>query len=172
MTNNRICNLFYNSIQFILVFILGIQVLHAQFSFPFTIPELQNGKQIIIQYKVLVNNTFNPLNTNSITEITTASSDNFPPVSDTAITAASFFDCADFNTRIYVDSAATAGLNNGSSWANAFVDLQYALAAVQLCPVDTILVAQGTYFPDTLGGSAINRDISFNIPNGIVVLGG
>jgi len=70
---------------------------------------------------------------------------------------------------IYVDSAAT-GLNDGSSWANAFIKLQDALKS---CDPDTILVAQGTYYPDEGMGYTDNaRDSSFNIPDSAVVLGG
>jgi len=46
---------------------------------------------------------------------------------------------------VYVDDDAT-GANNGSSWANAFVHLQNALAVAQLG--DEVWVAQGRYRPD------------------------
>ncbi|MFY0673387.1 MAG: hypothetical protein JXQ87_08275 [Bacteroidia bacterium] len=49
-------------------------------------------------------------------------------------------------TYLYVDVNAT-GSNNGSSWANAYVDLQDALDAHMTSNVDEILVAEGTYFP-------------------------
>ncbi|MBK7436301.1 MAG: hypothetical protein IPI77_05720 [Saprospiraceae bacterium] len=67
------------------------------------------------------------------------------------------------NIKVYVDSAAT-GLNDGSSWANAFTNLQDGLNA---CFVDTICVAKGTYYPASVG-----RDTSFNIPDSVVMLGG
>ena len=47
---------------------------------------------------------------------------------------------------IYVDDDDAAGANNGSSWADAFVYLQDALAVAQ--PGDEIRVAQGLYRPD------------------------
>jgi predicted outer membrane repeat protein len=67
---------------------------------------------------------------------------------------------------IYVDSRAT-GTNNGYSWGNAFNDLQDALQIA--VDGDTIWVARGTYCPDRKTG---NRDSSFVIPDGVVVLGG
>ena len=43
----------------------------------------------------------------------------------------------------YVDSSATAGANNGTSWANAYRNLQ---VAINLTPAtDTIWVADGHY---------------------------
>ncbi|WP_236978598.1 right-handed parallel beta-helix repeat-containing protein, partial [Membranihabitans maritimus] len=69
----------------------------------------------------------------------------------------------------YVDSIAT-GANNGTSWANAFTDLQDALQAVRECSdMDSIFVAKGTYYPTPDG---MNRDSSFVIPDSAVVLGG
>src|SRR5512138_1045236 len=71
-----------------------------------------------------------------------------------------------WGTVHYVDGRAT-GANNGSSWTDAFSDLQIALdAAVNS---DQIRVAQGTYTPTVPGG---DRGISFVIPNGVTLLGG
>lgn len=66
----------------------------------------------------------------------------------------------------YVNSAATGGNNNGSSWQHAFTDLQAALAVAT--SGDSIWVAQGTYRPT----SGTNRTISFHIPKGVALLGG
>lgn len=71
-------------------------------------------------------------------------------------------------TRIYVDWDA-AGLNNGTSWANAFIRLQSALDTAQ--NGDEIWVAAGTYYP-ALGSEPDPRALSFNLKSGVVVYGG
>jgi hypothetical protein len=63
---------------------------------------------------------------------------------------------------LYVNKIAT-GLNNGTSWANAFTDLQ---AAFNRCS-DTIKVAMGTY-PVSLTDDAAN----FRLTNNRVIMGG
>ncbi|HPI09073.1 MAG TPA: choice-of-anchor Q domain-containing protein [Saprospiraceae bacterium] len=67
--------------------------------------------------------------------------------------------------RIYVHPAAT-GAADGTSWADAFTDLQPALQAAAYG--DTMWVAEGTYLPTADG----NRDSSFNVPNGLRMYGG
>lgn len=67
--------------------------------------------------------------------------------------------------RLYVDHAAT-GLDNGASWADAFTDLQDALAVAG--PGDSIWVAQGTYYPT----SGADRQMYFNLRPGVAVYGG
>ncbi len=67
----------------------------------------------------------------------------------------------------YVDLTAV-GANNGTSWANAFTDLQNALASA--LSGDTVFVAAGTYKPDLAGPG--NRSLSFGMKTGVVVLGG
>lgn len=66
----------------------------------------------------------------------------------------------------YVDAAAQGGTADGSSWAGAFPALQPALAVAQYG--DTVWVAQGTYRPT----DGTNRHISFNLKNGVCLLGG
>ena len=74
-----------------------------------------------------------------------------------------------FDSTIYVDSSATTGLNDGSSWMNAYVDLQDALsAAQQYDTIKCIWVAAGTYYPT----SDTNRDTSFVIRDSLKVFGG
>ncbi|HEY9526977.1 MAG TPA: hypothetical protein VIR02_07855, partial [Anaerolineales bacterium] len=65
----------------------------------------------------------------------------------------------------YVKWNAT-GDDNGSSWANAYTDLQSALAAAS--SGDEIWVAAGTYKPT----STTDRTISFNLKNGVAIYGG
>jgi hypothetical protein len=74
---------------------------------------------------------------------------------------------------IYVDAEA-AGVNDGSSWVNAYVSLQDALADANAAekPVE-IRVAQGTYTPDRgTSVSAGDRLASFRIVRGIALKGG
>jgi hypothetical protein len=78
--------------------------------------------------------------------------------------------CATFAPRSeaadrYVDADAAAG-GNGTSWANAYTNLQSALTAA--VSGDTIHVAQGTYKPTT--GS--DRYATFQLKNGVTLLGG
>ena len=69
---------------------------------------------------------------------------------------------------IYVDQTAT-GVNSGTSWTDAFVELSNALAAA--VSGDEIWVAQGIYLPDTSGlGDA--RNATFQLINGVEVYGG
>jgi hypothetical protein len=65
----------------------------------------------------------------------------------------------------YVNGAAI-GSNDGSSWVNAYTDLQAALAAA--VSGDEIWVAAGTYKPT----ATTNRSVSFALKNGVGVYGG
>jgi len=66
---------------------------------------------------------------------------------------------------IYVNAAA-AGAQTGTSWADAFADLQDGLAVAKAG--DEIWVAGGKYYP----GAAGQRDRSFRIPDGVKLYGG
>ena len=71
---------------------------------------------------------------------------------------------------IYVDADAT-GANNGSSWEDAFVNLQDALLVDSLGP--EIRVAQGTYKPDQGGGNTSgDREATFQLKNNVSIKGG
>ncbi|GEM_PF-6614935 len=79
-------------------------------------------------------------------------------------------------TDYYVNGNATGG-NNGTSWTNAFTNLQSALAVAS--SGDKIYVAKGTYKPtqqydvstgNTTTGDA--RKVTFKIPDGVEVYGG
>lgn len=73
---------------------------------------------------------------------------------------------AAFAASIIYVKATAAGANNGTSWANAYTDLQAALAAA--VSGQQIWVAKGTYLPTT--GS--DRTISFALKNGVAIYGG
>lgn len=69
--------------------------------------------------------------------------------------------------QVYVDKDAL-GLNNGTSWANAFTHVQDALAAVEYYEdVREIWIAEGEYVP-----SVIYRDSSFTLRDSVVIYGG
>jgi len=70
-----------------------------------------------------------------------------------------------FSQTIYVDQNAT-GTNNGIDWANAYTDLQTAIANIG--SNTTINVAQGTYYTT----ATTDRTISFNIPRDKKIFGG
>lgn len=74
---------------------------------------------------------------------------------------------------IFVDALAT-GNNQGTSWTNAYPDLQLALEAAQFG--DEIWVAKATYFPskDTAGDTnpAWLRTKTFELVNGVGIYGG
>lgn len=107
-----------------------------------------------------------PLGTTTNTFVATDSSGNTDTCSFTVNLS---FDCASISgTIVYVDQNAT-GANDGSSWANALTDIQDAIIAINDCPaLDTIYIAEGTYFPT----STTDRTISFEIPGNTDVYGG
>jgi len=72
---------------------------------------------------------------------------------------------------LYVDASAT-GNNDGSSWSNAFKNLQDALKPG--CEADrAIYIAQGTYYPDRGNNVTTgNRNASFVIPENYKLYGG
>jgi parallel beta-helix repeat protein len=65
----------------------------------------------------------------------------------------------------YVDGRAKAGANDGTSWANAFTDLQSALGG-SACT--EIWVAAGIYKP----GTGADRSATFQLKDGVSLLGG
>ena len=67
---------------------------------------------------------------------------------------------------VYVDSSRTAGSQNGTSWTNAYSNLQTALTAA--VAGDSLWVAKGTYYP---GASGANSS-SFNTKNNVRLFGG
>ncbi|WP_169577901.1 Ig-like domain-containing protein [Salisaeta longa] len=76
----------------------------------------------------------------------------------------------DFPKLFYVDDSAT-GAGDGTSWSDAFTNLQDALA--QATSNDSIVVAAGTYYPDEgTAQSPDDRLASFNLTPGVTVYGG
>ena len=71
---------------------------------------------------------------------------------------------------IYVDADAPTGANNGSSWQQAFSDLQDALDIAGTG--DQIWVAEGTYLPTTEHGGSGDRYRSYQLRNGVALYGG
>ncbi len=75
---------------------------------------------------------------------------------------------------IYVNKSAT-GANNGTTWANAYTNLQSALGTA--VANDQIWIAAGTYYPsiavdfDGAGGATV-REATFKIPSNVKVYGG
>lgn len=67
-------------------------------------------------------------------------------------------------TIVHVDQNAV-GFANGTSWADAFTDLQTALGAAT--SGDEIRIAAGTYRPATS-----DRTVSFTPPDGVTIIGG
>jgi predicted outer membrane repeat protein len=65
--------------------------------------------------------------------------------------------------QIFVNASAT-GADDGSSWSDAYTDLQSALE--QASPGDEIWVAAGVYNP------GVDTTASFNVPEGVRLLGG
>ena len=71
---------------------------------------------------------------------------------------------------IFVDIDAT-GANDGTSWANAYPNLQDALAAAS--DPSEIWVAEGVYYPDVGGGqNNDDRSATFQMKNGLALYGG
>ena len=72
---------------------------------------------------------------------------------------------------VYGETTPPAGVaNDGSSWTNAFINLQDALDAA--VSTDIILVAAGTYYPSARIIPGNPRSAVFSLKNGVTVLGG
>ncbi|GAJ11807.1 unnamed protein product, partial [marine sediment metagenome] len=74
---------------------------------------------------------------------------------------------------IYVDEDANDpnSYNNGTSWFNAYRDLQDAFHTARNCGRNQIWVAEGTYNPTNINDTSA-RSISFELLDGIAVYGG
>lgn len=84
-------------------------------------------------------------------------------------------ECDNIGPIIYVNSSAM-GNNDGSSWTDAFIELQSALQlAACASTVEELWVAQGVYLPDydpTTGQHTGDRERSFTLVDNVGVYGG
>lgn len=87
-----------------------------------------------------------------------------PDIDDRRDIALARYDLLEGNT-LYVNDDAT-GANDGSSWADAYTDLQSALAAAQ--DGDQIWVAEGVYYPT----AGTDRNVAFTLKSGVEIYGG
>jgi hypothetical protein len=71
---------------------------------------------------------------------------------------------------IYVDADAN-GFNNGTSWQDAYEDLQDALHTARQCGREQIRVAQQTYRPTDINDTSA-RSISFELVDNVAIYGG
>ncbi len=83
-----------------------------------------------------------------------------------ACTLMTFTPLTSFSQVIFVDHSA-AGANDGTSWEDAYTDLQGALQQADFG--DEIWVAGGTYHPTSHDG---DRSARFVLPDGVALLGG
>jgi predicted outer membrane repeat protein len=84
----------------------------------------------------------------------------------TVVFAAVLFLATFVNAQTNIIRVAPNGKGNGTSWANAFGDLQDALKKANAG--DQIWVAEGLYYPTT----SKDRSISFQINDGVALYGG
>ena len=75
-------------------------------------------------------------------------------------------DIGAYETIVHYVKWNATGADNGSSWTDAYTDLQSALSAAS--SGDEIWVAAGTYKPTT----GTDRTISFELKNGVAIYGG
>lgn len=78
------------------------------------------------------------------------------------------------HTQIFVNLSSTSGANNGSTWIDAYLDLQNALDEAH--STDTIWIAQGIYHPTEIVEGADSKDLrnkSFHVTGkNIAIYGG
>ncbi|HET6349834.1 MAG TPA: FG-GAP-like repeat-containing protein [Candidatus Krumholzibacteria bacterium] len=93
--------------------------------------------------------------------------DGYPRVSSGGVDMGAFEVPCPTGSILYVDHDAT-GSEDGSSWANACVELSDAIRAAHCGGVNEIWVAAGTYRPTKNG----DREATFSLVNGVSIYGG
>ncbi|HSK14454.1 MAG TPA: MopE-related protein, partial [Phnomibacter sp.] len=75
---------------------------------------------------------------------------------------------------VYVNQQVVGGLNNGTSWANAYRNLYDAMVVPPAPGKMEIWVAKGTYAPRLLSADAntFDRNLSFVLRNNLIIYGG
>ncbi|HUR32027.1 MAG TPA: hypothetical protein VMZ69_11395, partial [Saprospiraceae bacterium] len=83
-----------------------------------------------------------------------------------------FFLCNNISleAKIYFVNISATGIGNGSSWSDAYSDLQDAINVST--KDDTICVAEGTYIPTHVFGADLVRNATFYINKSILLFGG
>ncbi|MCP1381972.1 right-handed parallel beta-helix repeat-containing protein [Runella salmonicolor] len=115
---------------------------------------------------------------NQIREIDIPSIDNTIPSISLDMGAYEYQNTGPSNTILYVNGSLTTGLNDGSSWENAFRGANAfgtALRYANHCDNNSILVAKGTYKPHRLPygvTSGSNRNYTFALKGGLKIYGG
>ena len=87
------------------------------------------------------------------------------------LTAVSNLHEAEAITIRFVNPSAS-GANNGTTWADAYTDLQSALVDSALGSLDQIWVAAGTYYPSVRTNPSLARTESFVLRDGVWMYGG
>ncbi|MBX2903472.1 MAG: T9SS type A sorting domain-containing protein [Chitinophagales bacterium] len=117
--------------------------------------------------------TINSGSNTYIQEETTADITNSARVLQATVDAGAYetFGCPGL-TALYVDSSVTTS-GDGSSWATAYRYLNEAMGAANRCPqVDTIYIAQGTYYANGSNEYSASRDTAFYMSNSYSLYGG
>ena len=83
-------------------------------------------------------------------------------------------ECENLPTGVlYVDDDATGGLNDGSNWTNAYIELADALSyATCAGPISEVRVSGGTYKPSVQSEPGVPKTETFQLINGVAIRGG
>ncbi len=92
------------------------------------------------------------------------------PLHTTAFLLVSLFTTVEAQQVVYVDTTA-AGVTDGTSWHDAFTDLQDALDVAEMIGETEVRVAGGTYIPSRRRDADDPRSATFSLPDGISLLG-